>query len=261
MEQHSQQGLAAVSCLDDPVRRRLYEFVATRREPVGRDEAAAATGVGRPLAAYHLDKLVSLGLLTASFQRASGRGGPGAGRPAKRYARSASEFSVSVPPRDYELAARLLAAAVASDCGGTSRTALQAAARRFGSTITAPPAGQAGAPAGTGPAEPAAPLAELAAPPEHSEAAGAALTALRAHGYEPWQDSDGTIRLRNCPFHQLAAEHREVVCGMNLALIEGLVAGLATSDLRPSLEPRPGCCCVVIGTGRPTAAATTTGES
>ena len=144
MEQHSHQGLAAVSCLDDPVRRRLYEFVAARREPVGRDEAAAATGVGRPLAAYHLDKLVSLGLLTASFQRPSGRGGPGAGRPAKRYARSASEFSVSVPPRDYELAARLLAAAVAADCGGTSRSALQAAARRFGSTIAAPPAGPAG---------------------------------------------------------------------------------------------------------------------
>jgi predicted ArsR family transcriptional regulator len=268
MEQHSQQGLAAVSCLDDPVRRRLYDFVATRREPVGRDEAAAATGVGRPLAAYHLDKLVSLGLLTASFQRASGRSGPGAGRPAKRYARSASEFSVSVPPRDYELAARLLAAAVASDRGGTSRSALQAAARRFGSTIAAPPAGQAGAPAGAGPAEAAAPREELAAPPEeiaapaeNSAAASAAVTALRAHGYEPWRDSDGTIRLRNCPFHQLAAEHREVVCGMNLALIEGLVAGLATSDLRPSLEPRPGCCCVAIGTGRPSAAATTTGES
>ena len=189
MEQHSDQGLAAVSCLDDPVRRRLYEFVAARREPVGRDEAAAATGVGRPLAAYHLDKLVSLGLLTASFQRASGRGGPGAGRPAKRYARSASEFSVSVPPRDYELAARLLAAAVAADCGGTSRTALQAAARRFGSAIAAPPAGQAGPSAGAGPAEPAALRAEpaaapedLAGAPEDSAAASAALTALRAHG-------------------------------------------------------------------------------
>jgi len=83
---------------------------------------------------------------------------------------------------------------------------------------------------------------------------------LRAHGYEPWQECDGTIRLRNCPFHQLADSHREVVCGMNLALIEGLVAGLATSDLRPSLEPRPGCCCVAIGTGRPPRAASTTGE-
>ena len=234
MEQHADQGLAAVSCLDDPVRRRLYEFVAGQPEPVGRDEAAAATGIGRPLAAYHLDKLVSLGLLTASFQRPGGRGGPGAGRPAKVYTRSAGEFSVSVPARDYELAARLLAAAVESDGTGTSRAALQGAARRFGLSLADG--------AGTCPAD-------------------AAQAVLRAHGYEPWQECDGTIRLRNCPFHQLADSHREVVCGMNLALIEGLVAGLAASDLRPSLEPRPGCCCVAIGTGRPPRAAPTTGDT
>ena len=70
-------GLAALSGLDDPVRARLYEFVSRRGEPVGRDEAAAAAGIGRPLAAYHLDKLVELGLLTASYQRPPGRGGPG----------------------------------------------------------------------------------------------------------------------------------------------------------------------------------------
>ena len=110
-------GLAAVSSLDDPVRRSLYEFVSGSAEPVGRDAAAAAAGIGRPLAAYHLDKLVGLGLLSASYQRPAGRGGPGAGRPAKVYARSGNEFAVTVPPREYELAARLLAVAVESDAG------------------------------------------------------------------------------------------------------------------------------------------------
>ena len=62
-------------------------------------------------------------------------------------------------------------------------------------------------------------------------------SALREHGFEPWQDEDGTIRLRNCPFHQLAAQHRDIVCGMNLALIEGLVAGLGAGGLRPALDP------------------------
>ncbi|HEU5416533.1 MAG TPA: transcriptional regulator [Streptosporangiaceae bacterium] len=292
MEQHNDQGLAAVSCLDDPVRRRLYEYVAGQRDPVGRDEAAAATGIGRPLAAYHLDKLVGLGLLTASFQRPGGRGGPGAGRPAKLYTRSAGEFSVSVPPRDYELAARLLAAAVAEDRSGASRAALQGAARRFGLSLAPAPARGAGnadagasvsaeaaAPAGapqpagtageTAPAASAGQAASAApgtsgadgAPACRSAAADTALAVLRAHGYEPWRERDGTIRLRNCPFHQLAEQHREVVCGMNLALIEGLVAGLATSDLQPSLEPRPGCCCVAIGTGSPSGAAPKTGES
>ena len=128
-------GLAALSGLDDPVRGRLYEFVSGSAEPVGRDEAAAAAGIGRALAAYHLDKLVGLGLLTASYQRPSGRTGRGAGRPAKLYARSGREFTVTLPPREYELAARLLAEAVETGGDGQSRTALHTAARQAGADL------------------------------------------------------------------------------------------------------------------------------
>ena len=223
-------GLAAVSSLDDPVRRSLYEFVSGSAEPVGRDAAAAAAGIGRPLAAYHLDKLVALGLLSASYQRAPGRGGPGAGRPAKVYARSGQEFAITVPPREYELAARLLAAAVASDRGAASRTALHDAAQQFGAGLGE--RSRATGPGGEG-------------------ARQAAEDALRGHGFEPAQDEDGTIRLRNCPFHQLAAEHRDLVCGMNLALIEGLVAGLGANGLHPALDPQPGHCCVAISGSPP----------
>src|SRR5215218_6815979 len=107
--------VAAVGLLDDPVRRRLYDHVAMSGRPVGRDEAAKAAGIARTLAAYHLDKLADAGLLTVTFERRSGRGGPGAGRPAKLYTRSARDVAVSVPPRDYGLAARLLAEAAAGD--------------------------------------------------------------------------------------------------------------------------------------------------
>jgi predicted ArsR family transcriptional regulator len=217
-----ESGLAVVSSLDDPVRRRLYEFVSRSVQPVGRDEAAAAAGIGRPLAAYHLD------------QRPAGRGGPGAGRPAKVYARSGSEFSVTVPPREYELAARLLAVAVESDPGGSSRAALRDAAQQFG--------------AGLG-------ERSRAADPAGAGTRHAVEEALRGHGFEPFQDEDGTIRLRNCPFHHLAAQHRDVVCGMNLALIEGLVAGLRASGLQPALHPQPGHCCVTIGARAPSGAA------
>jgi predicted ArsR family transcriptional regulator len=234
-------GLAALSSLDDPVRRRLYDFVAGQHEPSGRDEAAAAAGIGRPLAAYHLDKLVDLGLLTASYQRPPGRGGPGAGRPAKRYARSAQEFTVTVPPREYELAARLLAAAVDADPGGACHPALRAAARQYGAGLGArafapesPAAGQPG-PEADGPV---------------TGLADRAVAALSAHGYEPQPGDDGVIRLRNCPFRQLADDHRDLVCGMSLALIDGLVAGLGgRAQLRPALAPEPGRCCVVIGPG------------
>jgi predicted ArsR family transcriptional regulator len=221
-------GLSAVSSLDDPVRGRLYRVVADSGRPVGRDEAAAAAGVGRPLAAYHLDKLVELGLLSASYQRPQGRAGPGAGRPAKVYSRSEREFAVSVPPREYELAARLLAAAVESDPGGASTAALHEAARRYGAGL-----GESGPV--TGPGGP--------------DARQAVQTVLREHGFEPWQDRDGTVYLRNCPFHRLAAQHPRLVCGMNLALIGGLVDAVGPAGMRPALAPGPGRCCVALSAG------------
>lgn len=221
--------LASLSSLGDPVRRRLYEVVIRRAGPMSRDEAASATGVGRALAVYHLDKLVESGLLTASYRRPAGRTGPGAGRPAKLYARSDREFAVTVPPREYELAARLLVQVVESDRSGRSRAALAEAAHRLGAEL------------GSG-SRPDAAGRDLARQDVES--------LLAQQGYEPSRD-DGVIRLRNCPFHQLAERHRDVVCGMNLALVEGLVDGLGANGLRPVLDPQPGHCCVAIGGDQP----------
>ena len=227
--------LASLSSLDDPVRRRLYEVVAGQAGPVGRDEAASAAGVGRALAVYHLDKLVESGLLTASYQRPAGRSGPGAGRPAKLYARAEREFAVSVPPREYELAARLLVQVVESDRGGQNRAALREAAHRLGAELGS--AFRAGAP------DPRQARQEVGRQQIES--------ALAQQGYEPSRVDDSVIRLRNCPFHRLVDGHRDVVCAMNLALTEGLVAGLGENGWRPVLDPRPAHCCVAIVGDRP----------
>jgi len=216
--------LASLSSLDDPVRRRLYEVVTRQPGPVSRDEAASAAGIGRALAVYHLDKLVESGLLTASYSRPPGRSGPGAGRPAKLYARSGREFAVTVPPREYELAARLLVEAVETDPTERSRAALAGAARRLGSEL-----GSAYRPSGA-----------------ERDVEGL----LTQQGYEPCRGGDGVIRLRNCPFHQLAEQHRAVVCGMNLALVEGMCAGLGADGWHAALDPRPDYCCVAIGGDR-----------
>ena len=226
----SEADLASVSCLDDRVRGRLYAFVSGRSEPVGRDEAAAAVGIGRALAVYHLDKLVESGLLTASYRRPPGRGGPGAGRPAKVYSRSGGEFMVAVPPREYQLAARLLVQAVAADRSGRARAALHDAARQLG--------------------------ADLGERHRANRAQGENLrlaleSALAEHGFEPWHDDHGTVRIRNCPFRRLAELQPEVVCHMNLALIQGLVAGLGADKLNPVLDPEPKHCCVTIPAATP----------
>src|SRR5688500_7107595 len=131
--------LDAIGSLGDPTRRRAYEFVSAQGRPVARDETAAALGIGRTLAAYHLDHLAEQGLLAVTYRRRSGRSGPGAGRPAKLYERAEREISISVPPRDYGLAARLLAHAAASDEEGATRRALRAAAEALGREIAAEP--------------------------------------------------------------------------------------------------------------------------
>jgi predicted ArsR family transcriptional regulator len=228
--------LAALSSLDDPVRRRLYEVVTQQAGPVGRDEAASAAGIGRALAVYHLDKLVEAGLLTAFYRRPAGRTGPGAGRPAKLYARSDREFAVTVPPREYELAARLLVQVVDSDRSGRSRAALQEAAHQLGAEL-----GSGFRPDAPGQDAPGQDAARQDLVRQDVE------SMLAQQGYEPSRDDDGVIRLRNCPFHQLAERHRDVVCGMNLALVEGLVEGLGANGWRPVLDPAPGRCCVAIG--------------
>lgn len=209
--------IARLATLEDPLRRRLYDLVARSSEPVGREHAAAAAGIGRTLAAYHLDKLVEQGLLTASYRRPEGRAGPGAGRPAKLYARAERELAVSVPPREYELAAELLAEAAEQDESGAARERLHEVAERAGR------------------------LAGAGLPRSRSIEA-----ALRERGYEPFSDEDGVLRARNCPFHNLAAEHRDLVCGMNVAFVKGLLGGLERTGPEVRLDPQPGRCCVTV---------------
>jgi predicted ArsR family transcriptional regulator len=208
--------LVALASLGDPLRRALYRSVTSRDGAVGRDEAAAAVGVSRALAAYHLDKLVEAGLLETRFERRTGRRGPGAGRTAKLYLRSASPVEVALPARDYELMAGLLARAVEADPSGGAGSALDRAARAMGAEVAA----------------------------ERGDDAEVA-SVLGDRGYEPYQD-EGVLRLRNCPFGRLAEAHRDLVCHANLAFMEGLLDGLGRGGLRAVLEPRPGRCCVAF---------------
>jgi predicted ArsR family transcriptional regulator len=126
----------SIGALAEPVRRALYEWVVGQAAPVSRDQAAAGAGVPRHTAKFHLDKLVADGLLETEFRRLTGRRGPGAGRPAKLYRRSPREVAVTLPPRRYELAARIMAAAL--DRGGAPEALAAAAAdvgRRAGATL------------------------------------------------------------------------------------------------------------------------------
>jgi predicted ArsR family transcriptional regulator len=231
--QDRQQRLSALAALAEPLRRSLYLFVVSSSEPVSRDAAAEALGLSRSVAAFHLDKLAEVGALEVEYRRPPGRGGPGAGRPAKFYRRATQDLDFSVPERHYDLAAAILAQAVADATEQSIPVddALRHAAREYGRVI--------GAGLGTG-----EPDAEADSATEDAEFARV-LAVLRAHGYEPTREGD-VITLENCPFHALAEEHRALVCGMNLEVIAGVLEGAAAADMAARLDPAPGRCCVRV---------------
>lgn len=219
--------LAALAALAEPQRRRLYLHVVSATAPVSRVSAAGALGVPRSVAAFHLDKLAELGLLEVEYRRPEGRAGPGAGRPAKLYRRSTKEVTFNVPERRYDVAASLLAAAIAEAgerAESTSET-LTVVARDYGRALSAEIRG-------TGPRSSLQLLGRLA-------------TVLAAHGYEPRLDG-GVMTLENCPFHALAEEHRELVCGMNHEVIASLVEAAGMPRECAELTPHEGRCCVTV---------------
>jgi predicted ArsR family transcriptional regulator len=228
----NENALEAVAALEDESRRRMYLFARNARRPVSREEVARAVGVSTKLAAFHLDKLAERGLLKASYARPAGRGGPGAGRSAKFYTASESEFGVTIPERRYDLAASILAEAVETN---TAREPAADTAMRI--------ARARGVQLGTGHGTKGSSTGSAA----RTRALSRAETALKQLGFEPFREDRDVVRLWNCPFHALTEQSRDLVCGMNHQFIKGLVSGLESEDdIRVESDSAPGLCCVAL---------------
>jgi predicted ArsR family transcriptional regulator len=223
------RALGAVAVLSDDLRRRMYAFIRRAGHPVTRDEAAASVGISRKLAAFHLDKLVAAGLLTADYANLTGL--RRVGRVPKVYAPAGLDVQVSIPQREYGLLADILMQAVltSSDDADARQAAFDAAARQgreLGQAERASVRGRLGA-------ERALTVAEQV---------------LERHGFEPVRCGATLVRLGNCPFHPYAARAADLVCGINHAFLTGFLEGVGASTVRAALVPRPGACCVEIGT-------------
>jgi predicted ArsR family transcriptional regulator len=223
-----ERDAAGIGALADPVRHQLYQFVCSQPAPVSRDQAADAVGIAHHQAKFHLDRLTAEGLLESDYARLTGRSGPGAGRTSKLYRRARRDIAVSLPQREYELAGRLMAAAIAQSAttGEPAVEVLNQVAHDYGQTIGAT---------------------------EHPPADAAAalqltVRVLSKYGYEP-RVADSEVELANCPFHALAQEHTELACNMNHALITGVADALAPHSPDARLCPGPDRCCVVLTRG------------
>jgi predicted ArsR family transcriptional regulator len=221
---------AGIGALADPLRRQLYQYVCSQPAPVSRDQAADALGIARHQAKFHLDRLETEGMLETAFARLTGRSGPGAGRTSKLYRRARRDIAVSLPHREYELAGRLMAEAIAgSEATGVSAAeVLHKLAHDYGRTI-------GDAAVTDGPRTP------------HDAESALELTAavLAQHGYQP-RRVDDEVQLANCPFHALAQQQTELACGMIHALVCGVAEALTPHSPRARLEPHAERCCVVV---------------
>lgn len=220
-------AIGAVAALDDPVRHRLHAYVRRCGRPVTREEAAAAVGISKKLAAFHLDKLVDAGLLRAGV--ATGDRPRNVGRAPKTYRPATDAVSVSVPARTYQDLAEILIDVVAEgQSGAESLQARRHVARTRGRRV-----------------------AENAERPRGRLGSERALTAveglLAERGYEPYRPEPQCVRMRNCPFHPLAARAPDLVCGINVDYVGGMVEGLGANDvISAELSPREGECCVEV---------------
>lgn len=229
-DDHLQRDASGIGALADQVRRDLYRFVCSQPMPVSRDQAADALGIAQHQAKFHLDRLAAEGLLESDYARLTGRSGPGAGRTSKLYRRADRDISVTLPQREYELAGRLMARAIAQSAtnGAPVVDVLNRVANDYGRAL--------GVAASTG---------RQRLPTDAGSALEVAVGVLSEHGYEPHYEA-GQVYLANCPFHALAREQTELACTMNHALITGVVDALPPPCPRARLQPLPRRCCVVL---------------
>jgi predicted ArsR family transcriptional regulator len=229
-ESSLERELEVIGTLREPTRRQLYHYIERQPRAVSRDEAAEVVGVSRALAAFHLEKLVKVGLLTAEYRRLSGRTGQGAGRTSKLYRRSRHQFEMSLPHRNYELLARLLAQSLSS-APGTSPgvTAGHEYGRSLGVRAHRRMRGRPG--------------------PERLF--GCVENVLESLGFDPYRTSSSELRLRNCPFDPLSRLFTPVVCGVGQAIMSGVVEGVAAEQASVGRDEQPGRCCGVISLTAP----------
>ncbi|MEU0083362.1 transcriptional regulator [Streptomyces sp. NPDC006274] len=222
------EGVEAVSVLADETRRRMHGFIRRARRPVTREEAAADAGISVKLAAFHLDKLVTAGLLRAGYD--SPGAAPRVGRRPKVYEPAGADIRVSIPERRPDVLAEILVDAVlGQQAGEDARTAALRTARTRGEELGAATRADS-RPGRLG--------------PERSVTLSEAVLAQR--GFEPERPTPTGLRLLNCPFHPLAARSPELVCAINHAFLGGLLEGLRANGIEAVLAPRPGRCCVEL---------------
>jgi predicted ArsR family transcriptional regulator len=209
-------------------RGRVLELLRAAGGPLGVREVAGETRLHPNTARFHLDALVQTGLATREPRP---REAPG--RPAMAY--RVTDGDGPAGQRRYRLLAEMLTSMIAGVMPGHADAAVEAG-REWGRYLT----GQL--------------------PPYERRDPGQAIESLRATldeiGFAPEftaEDGGYRLRLRQCPFREVATRHPDVVCALHLGLMQGVLGQLRTPVTAGTLEPfaEPGACIAQLSAERP----------
>jgi predicted ArsR family transcriptional regulator len=203
----------------------ILDLLRAARSPVGVREIAGRTGLHPNTARFHLDALVDAGLAArAPTERTT------PGRPSMAYRAVAGGEPMG--RRRYRLLAEMLTSLIAGMLPKPGEAAGEAG-REWGRYLTEPP------------------------PPYQRLDAGEAVERLTATlaeiGFAPEAVTDGTqyqLRLRQCPFREVAENHQDVVCQLHLGLMQGALAQMRAPVTADRLQPfaEPGLCIAYLAT-------------
>jgi predicted ArsR family transcriptional regulator len=195
-----------------PADSRRTDVLALLRQtdrPLSVAEVAEAMDVHVNTARFHLDGLVEDGLAERATESRDTRG-----RPRILY----TSEGASPGPRSYEFLAEMLTGLISTL--GDADSATVELGKRWGRH-----------------------LIERPAPSEHVDAAEAVVrleSLLEKVGFQPEVGPSGEnveVRLRHCPFREVAEKHTDVVCAIHLGLMQGALDELGAPIAATSLEP------------------------
>jgi predicted ArsR family transcriptional regulator len=195
-------------------RERVLNVLRASETPLGVVAITTATGLSANAVRFHLQNLLE----SRAVRARTDPDHPGPGRPAIRYA--ATPMEAANPSSAYRLLAGLLARAVSrSAAAGTASEA----GRDWARTLAPPSSTEASQP------DPIDVVSSL----------------FEDSGFDPRRGVDGqTLELHRCPFLDLAVEQPDVVCGIHLGLVKGLLEEIgARRDVRliPVLDASGPC--------------------
>jgi predicted ArsR family transcriptional regulator len=197
------------SALGDPTRRAIYIAVRESADALTTSEVAELFSIHPNVARHHLDLLTADGYLAVSLPQPRS-GGPGAGRPAKRYEATSKEVTVHFAPRRFEMLVEMLIQIL----NEVHPPNVGAIAEKVGRSYGAELASEIGA---TG-------------EPGYEGAVKAVASAMTGLGFTIDPDpAEGQLLTSHCPFGEAATSHPEVICSLDRGIVAGLFGGLSYS--------------------------------